>query len=279
MTEYTIPDFFFDSLSKQPSINLINYKNNNQLSRSRILFSQNVLSFLVTGSKEIHSTQKPVKFGNDHFVIIVSGRCLMTEITSSGIYQSILMTFDDQLLDDFRHKYLDKTLALIDKPEMIVFPYDDYTLNIRDSLMLLTPGLNTPHSLKQVKLEEILIYLMEKYPKQTQALLASTSSELEMNFKKVVENNILSNLKVEELAFLCNMSVSTFKRYFQKYYGTSPNKWILHQKMEMAGILLQKQKRPNEIYDLLGYETYSNFAKAFKQFYSISPKQYQSMNL
>jgi transcriptional regulator GlxA family with amidase domain len=45
-------------------------------------------------------------------------------------------------------------------------------------------------------------------------------------FKNVVESNVHSNLKLEEIAFLCNMSLSTFKRHFIVEYNEAPGKWL-----------------------------------------------------
>jgi AraC-like DNA-binding protein len=65
-----------------------------------------------------------------------------------------------------------------------------------------------------VKFEEI-IYLLYKY-KEFEFYLYSLISKEVSPFKNVVESNVHSNLKLEEIAFLCNMSLSTFKRHFSR---------------------------------------------------------------
>jgi hypothetical protein len=49
------------------------------------------------------------------------------------------------------------------------------------------------------------------------------------NFKvspfKTWSKNVHSNLKLEEIAFLCNMSLST-KRHFIVEYNEAPGKWL-----------------------------------------------------
>jgi AraC-like DNA-binding protein len=70
------------------------------------------------------------------------------------------------------------------------------------------------------------------------------------------------------------MSVSTFKRVFQKHYQQSPIKWFQNQRLEYAAYLLIKEKRKSsEIFDLVGYENHSNFIKAFKNKFGTTPKK------
>ena len=86
-------------------------------------------------------------------------------------------------------------------------------------------------------------------------------------------------MTVEEMAFLCHMSLSTFKRRFAIIYGTSPNKWLLEKKMQKAAQLLkQGDFKVNELYFELGYENLSSFIHSFKLFHGVTPKQFQLSN-
>jgi len=61
---------------------------------------------------------------------------------------------------------------------------------------------------------------------------------------------VITGISLEELAFICNLSVSTFKRRFVDIYGMAPGKWFLQKKMEWAKeLILQGGERPGEIYD------------------------------
>ena len=101
-----------------------------------------------------------------------------------------------------------------------------------------------------------------------------------LEIRKVVENNISSNLTVEELAFLCHLSPSTFKRNFARIYHTTPINWFLEQRMKMAAGMLRLQKeKPSEIFYRLGYENHSSFTKAFRKFYGVSPSEFEGLNV
>ena len=72
------------------------------------------------------------------------------------------------------------------------------------------------------------------------------------------------------------MSISTFKREFEKHFHNSPSKWFQEKRLEHAAYLLKnKNKRPSDIFEEVGYESLSNFTQAFKQKFRVTPKQYQ----
>lgn len=128
-------------------------------------------------------------------------------------------------------------------------------------------------NLLSVKFEELMLYLVNKYGAKFQAYLSSLISEEQSQFRKVVENNVYSNLKLDELAFLCNMSLSTFKRHFTAEYKVSPGKWLQDKRLQRAKDLLDSGTlKSSDIYLELGYNNLSNFSSAFKKKFGISPK-------
>lgn len=97
-----------------------------------------------------------------------------------------------------------------------------------------------------------------------------------MLVRQAVTAHIDRPVVVEELAFLYHMSLSTFKRRFAQLYGTSPQRWLQERRMEKAAQLLrQADRNVSELSDELGYEHLSSFIHFFKQFYGVTPKQYQ----
>ncbi|CAL2104224.1 protein of unknown function [Tenacibaculum sp. 190130A14a] len=129
-------------------------------------------------------------------------------------------------------------------------------------------------NLLSVKFDELLLYLLNKYGQAFESYLYSLIAKEESPFKKVIENNVLSSLALEEIAFLCNMSLSTFKRNFVKEYQTSPGKWFRDKRLLKAKELLKNANvTPSDIYLELGYQNLSNFSAAFKKKFKISPSE------
>lgn len=127
------------------------------------------------------------------------------------------------------------------------------------------------------KLKELLILLSKSENNTTvQQLISGMFLPFEYNFNEVIQNNIFSNLTLEEFARLCNCSMATFKRKFKQLYGESPARYILQKKLDYSGNLLQiKNKSVSEIAFECGFESLSNFNKAFKKHFGKSPSEYR----
>ena len=80
-----------------------------------------------------------------------------------------------------------------------------------------------------------------------------------------------SNLTVPELAFLCHMSVSSFKRHFHEAFGMAPGRYLHARRMERAKAMLARKLRPSEIHLDLGYESLAAFSTAFKKHFGVAP--------
>lgn len=260
-------------------INIILYQNENPTVKNRVFFTQNVVSFLIAGEKEIFFAKSPITLHNQ-IAIIKASNCLMTEkkINPSQNYQSLLIFFDNQVLSEFKIKYKN----LIDShykakaSKIVAVPNDKLLISYRkvlENLIHENKEILTPE-FKKIKFEELFLYLLHNYPQQLYSILNQNNDEAKVHFKSLVENNALSNLSLIELAFLCNMSVSTFKRHFQKYYAMSPQKWFLAKRMENAQSLLEQGSKPSQVFRKSGYHSFSNFSRAYKKYFGKTPAQF-----
>ena len=106
----------------------------------------------------------------------------------------------------------------------------------------------------------------------------STGNNIGLDLEKVMSENYLYNLKVEEFAKLCGRSLSAFKRDFKKVFSTTPSKWIKTKRLAYAkGLLIESNLNINEICFDSGFVNTSHFIKSFKEQYKISPHQFRSM--
>lgn len=276
MKKIVIPN---DLLLNTQDINLVHYKSQTDLCKSKVTFSQYVFSFLIEGQKQIHNTDGLLSIDSNEFTLMTNPVCLMTEKKGfdSNTYKSYLLTFNDKILHDFKQKYQIKQAPRPTElcKNVLKFNYDNYTRNFRTSLEIL-PNQHISQEILTIKLQEIMLYLLQKEPRLLDSFLSQHHSNLETQFRYTIENNVYSNLSLEELAFLCNMSVSTFKRYFTKFYAISPHKWMTKQRMNKATQLLEEHKRPSEIFAMLGYKTLSNFTRAYKNHFGGLPSHLNS---
>jgi AraC-like DNA-binding protein len=279
MTIQLLPNDLGSDSKKQ--LYLFDYNIDKANLKNKINLTQNVFSFLIHGTKEVITNKKTVAIQNNQFLIIKSGNCLMTEnLSDDKNYQSILFFFTNEMVYDFIRKNKIILKKTQETNPYIVCEYDVYILNFIKSLTHISKQeASFQKKMLQVKFDEIMYYLVHKNGNSFLEHFQTTSNVYNPHFENVVQNNKFNHLTIQELAFLCNMSSSTFKRNFEKKYKTSPIKWFQDKRLEQSAFLLQtKSNRPTDIFSISGFENLSSFTQAFKQKFGITPKQFQLKN-
>ncbi|MEL6560668.1 MAG: helix-turn-helix domain-containing protein [Bacteroidota bacterium] len=143
-------------------------------------------------------------------------------------------------------------------------------------LLLDNPEL-ADESIIKTKLKEfvLLVSKSEGAPSQLD-FLASLFKPNEVEFKSTIKNNLFSNLSMTELAQLCHLSLSSFKRKFSEVFDESPKKYINRKKLEKAASLLKSNDdRVSDIAYDVGFESIATFTRNFTAFYGKSPSEYR----
>ncbi len=155
----------------------------------------------------------------------------------------------DALLEAFRQSIA----ILIDNPELA----DEAMLRnkLKEFVLLLAKSSNAPSSID---------------------FLAAMFRPNHVEFRTVVQSNLYSSLSIDQLAQLCHMSTSSFKRKFKEVYGESPKRYITRKKVEKAVALLNAEdaRISDTAYDV-GFETISTFNRSFRSVMGVSPSEYR----
>ena len=78
--------------------------------------------------------------------------------------------------------------------------------------------------------------------------------------------------KLTDYAVMTSKSMASFKRDFQKHYGTSPGKWLTVKRLNRAKRFLETgQKNISDITFKSGFNNVSHFSKVFKEYFGKSP--------
>ena len=132
--------------------------------------------------------------------------------------------------------------------------------------------------LGKLKLKElIMILLRSENHNSIHQLLNEIFSPVNLEFKDAIEKNLLNPLSLEQLAFICNMSLSTFKREFKKQFNETPARYIKHRRLEHAATeLLCKADPISEIAFQSGFQDVTTFSANFQEKFKTSPSFYRS---
>ena len=96
---------------------------------------------------------------------------------------------------------------------------------------------------------------------------------------RYIRQNIDSDILVSELAERVGMNPEYLTRIFKKSTGYSLKKYIDHEKMEVAKVLLSTTTLPVTIVsERAGYANYSNFMRSFKQIVGCTPSEFRERN-
>ena len=276
MNSIQLPKDF--SLDQLEPIQLYNYNSFDDITKQEIILSKHTFSFLIEGKKEVYADNASFAIDSSHFLLMKSGHCLMTEkLSKTKQYTSLLLFFSNELLTNFITKYNIKEQYNTTPLSAYVFPYDTFISRFKQSLLDISKlPKATQHHMLALKLEELLLYLLELGHKDFLFSLLHQHNNQTHHFFQTIEQYKLNKLTLKELAFLCNMSVSTFKRNFEKHFNTPPIKWFTEKRLDYAFQLIQKEhKRPSDIYEAIGYESLSSFIQAYKTKFGTTPKQHQ----
>lgn len=271
-----IPEIYSQNKEFSGDLLVYDFKMTNDVVKSKVNLSMNMFSFLQVGKKQVHFADTSIAVNSKQSLLLKKGNWLWTELLDTeAIYYCKLFFFSEEKLIEFLQKYTKSGSPHKDEIPYFVIENDEYIITFLNSLSVLgAASSDYTRRLLLVKFEEIMLYLLYKYEQKFEFYLYSLISKEVSPFKKVVESNVYSNLKLEEIAFLCNMSLSTFKRYFAFEYNEAPGKWLQDKRLQRAKDLLQEGVlKPSDIYLEIGYNNLSNFSIAFKNKFGISPKE------
>lgn len=118
--------------------------------------------------------------------------------------------------------------------------------------------------LYEMKKADSLPYLPEK----RQAILQPAIDYIHKNYTSEL-------ISAQYLSELCSVSYDYFRRLFEKFYGTSPIKYINALKIKRAKELLQSNLYSvSEVAYASGFSDLSHFSRFFKENVGVSPAEY-----
>lgn len=128
-----------------------------------------------------------------------------------------------------------------------------------------------------LKLKELILLLYKTNDAPNiHKVLSSLFSPTSYSLKQIIESHIYSDISTSDLAQLCHMSLSSFKREFKKTFNSSPAAFIRYKKLERSKELLMiSDERIGDIAFQCGFNDIAHFSKLFHLEFKQSPSEYR----
>lgn len=244
----------------------------------------NYFAFITSGKKAWRTIYHTYEVNEGDMLFIKKGANLTHQFFGDDFCAIFIF-----IPDEFIKNFLNKNSALIDKREndvssqdaIIPLHSDELLTNYWHSIRSYLSLAEQPNKeLVKLKFEELLLSLFSSasHRELTDYFVSLCRNQL-YHMNMVMEQNFAYNLKLEEFAQLCHMSLSTFKKSFKEHYQTTPAVWLKQRRLDMAlHHLLTSDMSISQISFESGFEDTSHFIRVFKQKYKVTPLQYRQMN-
>lgn len=189
-------------------------------------------------------------------------------------FEKIIITFDEAFLKRFLEKH-PMTAGSFRNDNSFLFVQEDPL--IKNFIRSLEPYYNGTDQIDQafaeVKREELLLILLKNDPELANVFFHFSIPE-KINLEEFMLRNFRFNISLERFAFLTGRSLSSFKRDFQKTFGTNPGSWLKKKRLDEAYFQISKQhQKPGNVYLEVGFEDLSHFSFAFKKEFGSAPTE------
>ncbi len=181
-----------------------------------------------------------------------------------------ISTKKSNLADSFQfNRFRPKRLSFSEKQALV-------TLFEESLKRILSPDEFGTDILIKNSLTETLIMICRLFLKPSpESELSVIRSRLTADVIQYIEARIHENISLSELAAEIHLSKHYLSRVFKQETSTSIYKFILQKRIIRARELLLQGQPPTDIYFQCGFNDYSNFYRAFRNEYGISPREYQ----
>ena len=245
--------------------------------------NNNYFAFISSGKKIWRSIYHDYEAADGDIIFVKKGANLTHQFFNDEFCAIFIF-----IPDDFIKEFLKKNPALFDGTQKDLSS-QDAVLRVHKNELLnsyyqsvqsyLSLSEKPNEQLLLLKFEELLISLFsDKKHRELTDYFISLCQNQQYNMSRVMEENFGYNLKLEDYALLCHMSLSTFKKAFKQYYNTTPAAWLLHRKLDLARHkVVTSDLGINQIAFECGFEDTSHFIRVFKLKTNLTPFRYRQM--
>ncbi|MBQ9138752.1 MAG: helix-turn-helix transcriptional regulator [Alistipes sp.] len=126
--------------------------------------------------------------------------------------------------------------------------------------------------LRHLRIAELIYHILCSEDKCLRRRLLMGADVDNVRFTCQIYDNILKDASIENLARQTNRSLTSFKKEFRRHFATSPHKWYIEQRLQLAKTLLVSTNMTiSQIGIHCCFTNISHFIKLFKHRFHTTP--------
>lgn len=236
------------------------------------LTEENLLFFIKEGSLVLQHGDKRYTIGENQLAFVKKGILLRYESENPNttwltfvVAAELVIKFTKQAQFSINLKTETTNIMIADSDESWKLYIASLQPYIREKTIA--------GSLRRIKLMELLFCLSMSSPSILEQLL-DVRENFRADITRIVEENMLNPVSLNQLARLAGRSVSSFRRDFLSIYNMPPSRWIRLKRLEKAQQMLTATNMSvtNICYEL-GFESIAHFSRVFKSRFGYSPSE------
>ena len=237
--------------------------------------------YVLSGQKKWITPSKDYLVKEDQSIFVRKGAFKNQQYFEEGFCVLMFFMKDDFIKRCFEEDIQRETKGMkkLEDPDFI------YRIEVSESLRTLYHSFfsylkqenKIPQKIIELKFREMLLNICgDRNNPDFKDVLYTIYKDLDGSIEQVMEEQFIYNLQIEEFARLCGRSLSTFKREFKRIYNSTPGKWLLKKRLELArSLMLSTNLTVQEICYDCGFESDSHFVRSFKNQFGNTPNQWR----
>lgn len=237
-----------------------------------------VLLFVLEGTYIVRFGKKEYKVRKNEMVLLQ--KAIVIEYEKFGESDSeytldyMMFFLKDELLNDFLNM---SNIKYSYPSELVPVTVHSSNERLQSYITSLKPYFKESEKIEdeliKLKLFELLFNIVNADEKLLYQFLQLKRRE-PSSIVKVIEENLMNPVSLNDLAYLSGRSLSTFKREFQAIYNEPTFQWIRNRRLEKAKeLLMSSGLSVTDACFATGFENVAHFSKSFKKKYGVSPSE------
>lgn len=240
-------------------------------------WNDHTLILQVSGQFTIETSGQTISMAGGDMLLI--GKNQVGTLTKTPLpganYETVVISLQEALL---RKIVLEEKLEADRKyigPPNVLIPSNEFLQGYFQSIIPYArrSGATMTDEMGILKVKEIVKLLLISLP-QLRNFLFDFSEPHKIDLERFMLSNFQFNVPVEKFAQLTGRSLASFKRDFQKTFGSPPRHWLQDKRLTAAKYLIEiKCQKPSAIYLDLGFKSLSHFSHSFKKKFGKAPAE------